>query len=108
VSQFAEQVAALSSQASTPTRRVRLWAGDESRFGLLTIRRRRITARGLTSVGPTQMAFDNFWLYGAVCPAEGLQFTQPAERLNRTTFQSLLDAFAQTYAETLNIRLYRK
>lgn len=69
----------------------------------MTIRRRRITARGVTPVGLTQFAFENFWLYGAVCPAEGVSFTQAAERLNSTTFQGMLDAFAKTYAETLNI-----
>lgn len=46
---------------------------DESRFGLQTIQRRRITLRGVKPHGPYQHRFANFYLYGAVSPltAEG-------------------------------------
>jgi hypothetical protein len=35
-------------------------AQDESRFGLLTVRRRRLTARGVQPVGIVQHTFDSF------------------------------------------------
>ena len=38
------------------TRPVRVFSQDESRFGLLTIRRRRLTAHGVQPVGPSSMS----------------------------------------------------
>ena len=43
------------------TRPVRVFSQDDSRVGWLTVRRRRITARGLQPVGPVQHTFE--WFY---------------------------------------------
>ena len=48
------------------TRPVRVFSQDESRFGLLTIRRRRLTAGGIQPVGLIQHVFEWFYVYGAV------------------------------------------
>ena len=52
----------------TNTRPVRVFSQDESRFGLLTVRRRRLTACGVQPVGPVQHVFEWFYVYGAVAP----------------------------------------
>jgi hypothetical protein len=43
------------------TRPIRVFSQDESSFGLLTVRRRRLTARGVQPVGLVQHTFD--WFY---------------------------------------------
>lgn len=93
-------------QAVLPTterRPVAVWAYDESRFGLHTIQRRRITARGTKPVGQVQQRFENFWLYGAIAPASGDAFFLGIPRLDGDYVQTFLDAFAQARPQTLNV-----
>ena len=56
------------------TRPVRVCSQDESRFGLLTIRRRRLTARGVPPVGSVQHVFEGGYVYGAGEPTTGARF----------------------------------
>lgn len=88
---------------TTNTRPIRVFAQDESRFGLHTIRRRRLTARGVQPVGLTQHDFHNFYIYGAVAPTTGQDFFLELPELNSTNFQVFLDAFASAYPDTLNL-----
>lgn len=88
---------------STNTRPILVFAQDESRFGLRTIRRRRLTARGVQPIGVTQHDFENFYVYGAVAPATGQDFFLELPQLNSTNFQVFLDAFAAAYPDTLNL-----
>jgi len=53
---------------------IRVFSQDESRFGLLPLRRRRITARGIKPVGKIQHKFESFYLYGAVEPTTSESF----------------------------------
>jgi hypothetical protein len=46
---------------ATNTRPVRVFSQDESRFGLLTVRRRRLTAYGVQPLGVVQHVFE--WFY---------------------------------------------
>ncbi len=85
------------------TRPIRVFAQDESRFGLRTIRRRRLTARGVQPIGVTQHDFQNFYLYGAVAPTTGHDFFLDLPHLNSTNFQVFIDAFAAAYPDTLNL-----
>ena len=55
-------------------RPVRVFSQDESRFGLLTVRRRRLTACGVQPIGPSQHVFAWFYVYGAVAPITGERF----------------------------------
>ena len=80
-----------------------MFAQDESRFGLLTIRRRRLTARGVQPIGRIQHTFQSFYMYGAVAPTTGEHFFLGLPRLNSTHFQIFLDALAHAYADSLNI-----
>ena len=100
---FAERVAAqLPAERAQP---VEVWAYDESRLGLHTIRRRRITARGTKPVGQLQQRFTNFYLYGAIAPASGDGYFLGMAKFNAAHFQRFLDEFAQARPHTLNVLL---
>ena len=87
------------------TKPVKLWACDESRLGLHTIRRRRITARGTKPVGQLQQRFTNFYLYGAIAPASGDAYFLGMPTFNADHFQRFLDEFGQARPDTLNVLL---
>ena len=84
---------------------VEVWAYDESRLGLHTIRRRRITARGTKPVGQLQQRFANCYLYGAIAPASGDGFFLGLPKFNAAHFQRFLDEFARARPHTLNVLL---
>lgn len=87
---------------------MRVFSQDESRFGLLTIRRRRLTARGVQPVGTIQHQFEWFYLYGAVAPNSGERFFLELPALNAEHFQRFVDAFAQAFPDSLNILVLDK
>lgn len=84
---------------------MRVFSQDESRFGLLTVRRRRLTACGFQPVGAVQHVFEWFYVYGAVAPTTGERFFLELPYLNADMFQLFLDAFAQAFPDSLNILL---
>lgn len=101
---FAAQVQAAIPAGST--RPVQVWVYDESRCGLHTIRRRRITARGTKPVGVIQQRFENEWLYGAIAPATGdAYFLGQVPRLATTYVQLFLDQFAAAHPDALHVIL---
>lgn len=86
---------------------IQLWTMDESRFGLKTIRRRRITLKGCKPVMPIQDQFENTYLFGAFAPSNGSAVYWELPFLNAETFAAFLREFAadeQTQA-TYNILL---
>jgi transposase len=85
---------------------VRVFSQDESRFGLLTVRRRRLTACGVQPVGAVQHVFEWFYVYGAVEPTTGARFFLELPYLNADTFQLFIDAFAHAFPDSLNILLF--
>ena len=89
--------------AKTPP--VRVFSQDESRFGLLTIRRRRLTARGVQPVGSVQHVCAWGSGYGAVEPTTGARFCLELPYLNAAMFQLFVKAFAQAFPDSLNILL---
>lgn len=82
-----------------------MFSQDECRLGLLTVRRRRLTARGVQPVGRVQHIFECFYVYGAVAPATGERFFLELPYLNADMFPIFLDAFAQAFPESLNLLL---
>jgi transposase len=87
------------------TRPVRVFSQDESRVGLLTVRRRRLTACGVQPVGSVQHVFEWFYVYGAVAPTTGERFFLELPYLNASMFQLFVDAFAHAFPDSLNILL---
>jgi hypothetical protein len=77
----------------------------ESRFGLLTLRRRRRTAHGIQPVSVVQHTFAWFYVYGAVAPTTGERFFLELPDLDTGAFQIFVDAFARAFPDSLNILL---
>jgi len=84
-------------------RPVQVFSQDESRFGLLTVRRRCLTARGVQPIGTIQHVFQWFYVYGAVAPTSGASFFLELPSLNSAMFQLFLDELAQAYPTSLNV-----
>jgi transposase len=74
-------------------------------MGLLTVRRRRLTARGVQPVGTVQHIFQWCYVYGAVAPTTGERFFLELPYLNAEMFQRFIDAFAQAFPDSLNLLL---
>lgn len=83
-------------QAQKPEQRVvfKLWFMDESRLGLRTIRRRRITKVGIKPVMNIQEEYDNTYIFGAFAPSDGSHVIWEMPYLNSTTFQAFIHAMS--------------
>ncbi len=62
--------------------KIRYWTQNESRFGLKTITRRRITLKKVKPLVKVQWLFKAFYLYGAVEPLTGECIIQDYDRVN--------------------------
>jgi transposase len=82
-------------QMPWPTQPIRVWTQDESRFGLITIQRRRLTLRGIKPLAPSQHELEWSYLYGGVEPLTGKSFFLVLPALDSELFQLFLDQFAQ-------------
>jgi hypothetical protein len=82
-----------------------VFSQDDSRFGLLTVRRRRLTARGVQPVGAVQPVFQWFYVYGAVAPTTGERCFLELPYLHAESFQLFVNAFAQVFPASLNLLL---
>lgn len=91
------------NQLPWPQQPIRVWTQDESRFGLVTILRRRLTLRGVKPLAPYQHELQSFYLYGSVEPLTGKSFFLELPGLDGRSFQVFLDHFAQAYADRLNL-----
>lgn len=99
-----QQLADLHTKQAEPANRpLEVWAMDESRFGLQTVRRRRITLRGVKPIGRYQHAFANFYVYGAVAPRTGDGYFEAHATLDSSTFQAFVEAFAAEHADSFNV-----
>lgn len=87
----------------TEEREVKLWVMDETRLGLHTIRRRRLTLRGVKPVGVHQQRFENLYVYGAIAPASGESVMRGAKTMTSGKFEVFLEQLAATYPERLNV-----
>ena len=85
------------------TRPVRVYSQDDSRLGLLTARRRRLTAPGVQPLGAIQPSFEWFSVDGAVAPATGERCFLARPSLHADMFHAVVDAFAQAFPDRLNI-----
>ncbi len=93
---------------SDNTRPVQVFSQDESRFGRLTVRRRRLRARGVQPIGTIQHVFQWFYVYGAVAPASGASFFLELPYRTSQMFQLCLDELAQAFSESVNVLVLDK
>jgi transposase len=70
---------------------INLYFQDESRFGLLTVLRRMITAKGVKPVAPFLHRFDNLYLFGAFSPITGDNHLLEMPHCNSHTFQEFIN-----------------
>ena len=85
--------------------KIRIFAQDESRFGLLPVVRKRITCKGVKPIGYLKYSFENYYLDGAVEPTTGENFFLEMPSVDGTCFQIFLDEFAQAYPDSLNLMM---
>ncbi len=84
---------------------INFYATDEARFGLLSIQRRCLTARGVKPKVPYQHRFKNFYLFGSYSPVNGDHFTLEFPYCNTGCFEQYLEAFAAHKPEEFKILL---
>ncbi len=82
---------------------MRYWSEDESRIGLHTIQRIKLTGRGIKPQGKVQWDFIYLWLYGAVEPLTGERFFYEFTHLDTVCFEKFLELFASQYPLDLHI-----
>ena len=82
---------------------MRYWSEDESRMGLHTIRRRKLTGFGIKPQVQVLWDFTYLWLYGAVEPLTGEGFFYEFTHLDTVCFEKFLELFASEYPEDLHI-----
>ena len=83
--------------------RIRYWTQDESRFGLKTLTRRRLTLKKVKPLVKVQWQFKAFYLYGVVEPLTGECMIQPYDRVNTKNFQQFLNDFSQQYSTDFHV-----
>ncbi len=82
-----------------------LWVQDESRFGLLPIKRRRVTAKGVKPIGRMQLKFKSYYLFGCIEPLTGESFFLEMPNMDGDCFQVFLNQFAIEYPNDFHIMI---
>ena len=94
----------LESLTPNPAKnKLKYWCEDETRIGLKTIERKKITALGVKPLGLVQWNFKAYYLYGAVAPKTGESFWWEFSHLDGMCFQIFLDKLAEKYPAHLNV-----
>jgi hypothetical protein len=94
----------LESTTPNPAKQgLKYWCQDETRIGLKTIERKKITACGVKPIGKVQWNFKAYYLYGAVAPQTGENFWLEFSHLDGLCFQIFLDKLAAEYPDNLNV-----
>lgn len=82
---------------------LKYWCQDETRIGLKTIERKKLTACGVKPIGKVQWNFKAYYLYGAVAPQTGESFWLEFSHLDGVCFQIFLDQLSREYPDHLNV-----
>jgi transposase len=105
IEQLAQRVKMLKELAFqvAQLKKVRYWCQDETRLGLKTIERRKITLKGIKPRGYYQWQYDYYYIYGLVEPLSGCSFFYEFTDLNTTCFQVFLDKFSQQFSSEMHL-----
>jgi hypothetical protein len=88
---FAQSSFVLESTTPNPAKKgLKYWCQDETRLGLKTIERKKITAVGVKPIGKVQWNFKAYYLYGAVAPQTGESFWLEFSHLDGHMFSNIL------------------
>lgn len=82
---------------------VRYWCQDETRLGLKTITRRKITLCAVKPIGIQQWRRDNYYLYGIVEPKTGDSFFYEFSHLDHICFEQFLKLVSHQFPDHLNV-----
>jgi hypothetical protein len=82
-----------------------VFSHDERRCGLLTVRRRRLPARGVQPIGTIHHVGAGFYVDGAVAPTTGESCFFELPQRTRITVQVVLDECARAFPDTLQLRV---
>ncbi|BAU13035.1 transposase [Leptolyngbya sp. NIES-3755] len=82
---------------------IRYWCQDETRLGLMTIHRRKITNCGVKPIGIEQWQRDTYYLYGIVEPKTGDSFFYEFSHLDHICFEQFLKLVSEQFPDSLNI-----
>jgi hypothetical protein len=83
--------------------KLKYWCQDETRIGLKTIEKKRITALGVKPLGKVQWNFKVYYLYGAFAPQTGESFWWEFSHLDGMCLQIFLDIRREKYPAHLNV-----
>ena len=72
-------------------------------MGLHTIKRRKLTGKGIKPKGIVQWDFVYLWMYGLVEPLTGESFFYEFSHLDTICFEKFLELFAKKYPKDLHI-----
>ena len=78
---------------------------DESRFGLLTLAHKALTAKGIKPVCLYQHRFETTYLYGAFSPVNGAHLVLELPHCNTDNFQVFLNELANENAGEFKVLL---
>lgn len=92
-----------AEEQSKKFKEVRYWCEDETRLGLKTIQRRKLTSRGVKPIGSLQFRREKYYVYGVVEPESGENFFRELSHLDTECFQEFLNDFSRAYPEDLHI-----
>ena len=84
-------------------KKISYWCFDESRIGLHTVKRKKITLKGVKPIGIHQWNFKYFWLYGAVDPRLGRSFFYEFSHLDKVCLGNYLSLLSENYKDELII-----
>lgn len=105
VEDFKENVEShlIGAMGDNPASCVQILVQDESRFGLLPIPQRRITAKGTKPIQVVNPRYESYYLYGAVVPETGAHLFLEMPALNSSCFEVFIEQLAITYPQDYNI-----
>ena len=105
VEDFKENVEShlLGAMGDNPVSCVQILVQDESRFGLLPVSQRRITAKGIKPIQVVNPRYENYYLYGAVALGTGEHLFLEMPALNSSCFEVFIEQLAMTYPQDYNI-----
>lgn len=105
IEQLAKRVEMLKELAFqvNKLKNVRYWCQDETRLGLKTIERKKLTLQGIKPRGIYQWQFDYYYIYGLVEPRSGCSFFYEFSHLNTACFQVFLEKFSQQFSQEIHL-----
>ena len=101
--EFSQHLADAMAGKRSASQSVRVFSQDETRYGLLSSTRRRITQRGIKPVAEIDYRYESVYLYGAVEPLTGETFFLEFSHLTSDCFQCFINEFSQAFGESLNL-----